>query len=156
MSRKKVSVKREVLADPRFGDRLISKFISLIMVDGKKSIAESILYGAFDKIQEKTGSDPVVVFKSAVDSVRPKVEVKSRRVGGASYQVPVEIHHNRRTALALRWLTRFARQRSGRTMVEKLASELMDAANNVGASVKKREDTHRMAEANKAFAHYRW
>lgn len=156
MSRRKVTVKREVLPDPRFGDRLISKFISLLMSDGKRSTAESICYGAFDQIQEKTSSDPLSVFKAAVDNVKPKVEVKSRRVGGASYQVPVEIHQNRRVTLALRWITRYARQRTGRTMQEKLASELLDASNNSGAAVKKREDTHRMADANKAFAHYRW
>lgn len=156
MPRRKVIVKREVLPDPRYGDRLITKFISLIMSDGKRSVAESICYGAFDKIKDKSGSDPLVVFKSAVENVKPKVEVKSRRVGGASYQVPVEIHYNRRTTLALRWLTRFAAQRAGRSMRDKLAAELLDASKNAGAAVKKREDTHRMAEANKAFAHYRW
>ncbi|NOY84493.1 MAG: 30S ribosomal protein S7 [Nitrospirae bacterium] len=156
MSRRRITVKREILPDPRFGDRLISKFISLLMRGGKRSIAESICYGAFDQIQEKTGSDPLTVFKAAVDNVKPRVEVKSRRVGGASYQVPVEIHQNRRVTLALRWLTRYARQRSGRTMRDKLAGELLDASTNAGAAVKKREDTHRMADANKAFAHYRW
>ncbi len=156
MSRRSVTIKREVLPDPRFGDRLISKFISLLMRGGKRSIAESICYGAFDQIQEKTGSDPLTVFKAAVDNVKPRVEVKSRRVGGASYQVPVEIHQNRRVTLALRWITRYARQRSGRTMRDKLAGELLDASTNAGAAVKKREDTHRMADANKAFAHYRW
>lgn len=156
MSRRRITVKREVLPDPRFGDRLISKFISLLMRGGKRSIAESICYSAFDQIQEKTGSDPLTVFKTAVDNVKPRVEVKSRRVGGASYQVPVEIHQNRRVTLALRWITRYARQRSGRTMQDKLAGELLDASSNAGAAVKKREDTHRMADANKAFAHYRW
>lgn len=156
MSRRKVTVKRKVLPDPKYGDRLVTKFISLIMLDGKRSIAESICYGAFDRIQSKINSDPLAVFKSAVDNVKPKVEVKSRRVGGASYQVPVEIHYNRRTTLALRWITRSAGQRTGRSMKEKLAAELLDASNNTGAAVKKREDTHRMAEANKAFAHYRW
>jgi len=156
MSRRRVTAKREVLPDPRFGDRLISKLISLLMLKGKRSLAESICYGAFDKIEEKTGSDPLSVFKNALDNVKPRVEVKSRRVGGASYQIPIEVHQNRRTTLALRWITRFARQRAGRSMKEKLAAELMDAANGAGASVKKREDTHRMAEANKAFAHYRW
>ncbi len=156
MSRRRVTVKREILPDPRFGDRLISKFISLLMRGGKRSIAESICYDAFDQIQEKTGSDPLTVFKTAVDNVKPRVEVKSRRVGGASYQVPVEIHQNRRVTLALRWLTRYARQRSGRTMRDKLAGELLDASTNAGGAVKKREDTHRMADANKAFAHYRW
>ncbi len=156
MSRRRVTIKREVLTDPRFGDRTISKFISMLMKDGKRSLAESICYGAFDRIQEKTGSEPLSVFKSAIENVKPRVEVKSRRVGGASYQVPVEIHHNRRMTLALRWITRFARQRSGKTMIDRLAGELMDASNKSGASVKKREDTHRMADANKAFAHYRW
>ena len=156
MSRRKVTVKREVLPDHRFGDRIISKFISLLMKDGKRSTAESICYGAFDQIQEKTGSDPLTVFKSALDNVRPRVEVKSRRVGGASYQVPVEIHQNRRMTLSLRWIAHYARQRAGKSMKEKLAGELLDASNNSGAAVKKREDTHRMAEANKAFAHYRW
>ncbi len=156
MSRRRVTVKREILPDPRFGDRLISKFISLLMRGGKRSIAESICYDAFDQIQAKTGSDPLTVFKTAVDNVKPRVEVKSRRVGGASYQVPVEIHQNRRVTLALRWLTHYARQRSGRTMRDKLAGELLDASTNAGAAVKKREDTHRMADANKAFAHYRW
>ncbi len=156
MSRRKVTVKRETFPDPRFGDRIISKFISLLMQGGKRSTAEAVCYGAFDQIQEKTGSDPLSVFKNAVDNVKPRVEVKSRRVGGASYQVPVEIHQNRRMTLALRWITRYARQRNGRSMKEKLAGELMDAANSTGSAVKKREDTHRMAEANKAFAHYRW
>jgi len=156
MSRRKVTVKRETLPDPKYGDRLVSKFISLIMLDGKRSLAESICYGAFERIQEKGNADPLSVFKTAVDNVKPKVEVKSRRVGGASYQVPVEIHYNRRTTLALRWITRSAGQRAGKSMKEKLAGELLDASNNTGGAVKKREDTHRMAEANKAFAHYRW
>ena len=156
MSRRRVVVKREVLPDPRYGDRLVSKFISLLMVQGKRSLAERICYRAFERIEEKSGSDPLTVFKNAVDNVKPRVEVKSRRVGGASYQIPIEVHQNRRMTLALRWITRYARERSGKSMQEKLAAELMDAANNTGASVKKREDTHRMAEANKAFAHYRW
>lgn len=156
MPRRKVAVKREVLPDPQFGDRLVSKFISLVMKQGKRSIAESICYDAFDLIKQKSGSDPLKVFKSAVDNVKPMVEVKSRRVGGASYQVPVEIRPNRRTTLALRWITLYATQRSGKSMEEKLAAELMDASNNTGGAVKKREDTHKMAEANKAFAHYRW
>lgn len=156
MPRKKVIVKREVLPDPLFGDRLISKFIGLVMKEGKRSVAESICYGAFDLIKKKSGSDPMKVFKNAVDNVKPMVEVKSRRVGGASYQVPVEIRPNRRMTLALRWITLYSRQRSGRSMKEKLAAELLDASNNTGGAVKKREDTHRMAEANKAFAHYRW
>ncbi|MFQ5587888.1 MAG: 30S ribosomal protein S7 [Nitrospiria bacterium] len=156
MSRRRVTIKREVLPDSRFGDRVISKFISLLMKDGKRGTAESVCYGAFEQVREKTGSDPLTVFKGAVDNVKPRVEVKSRRVGGASYQVPVEIHQNRRMSLALRWITRYARLRNGKSMQEKLAGELMDAANNTGAAVKKREDTHRMADANKAFAHYRW
>ena len=156
MPRRKVVVKREVLADPQFGDRLVSKFIGLIMKQGKRSIAESICYNAFDLIKQKSGSDPLKTFKSAIDNVKPMVEVKSRRVGGASYQVPVEIRPNRRLTLALRWITLYAKQRSGKSMVEKLAAELMDASNNTGGAIKKKEDTHKMAEANKAFAHYRW
>ncbi|HLG21586.1 MAG TPA: 30S ribosomal protein S7 [Candidatus Manganitrophaceae bacterium] len=156
MPRRKVAVKREVLPDPQFGDRLISKFIGLIMRKGKRSLAESICYDAFDLIKQKSGADPLKVFKNAVENVKPMVEVKSRRVGGASYQVPVEIRPNRRTTLALRWITLYAKQRSGKSMEEKLAGELMDASNNTGGAVKKKEDTHKMAEANKAFAHYRW
>ncbi|HZR45512.1 MAG TPA: 30S ribosomal protein S7 [Candidatus Manganitrophaceae bacterium] len=156
MPRRKVAVKREVLPDPQYGDRLISKFISLIMRKGKRSIAEMICYQAFDVIKQKSGNDPLKVFKNAVENAKPMVEVKSRRVGGASYQVPVEIRPNRRTTLALRWITTNAQNRSGKSMEEKLAAELMDASNNTGGAVKKKEDTHKMAEANKAFAHYRW
>jgi small subunit ribosomal protein S7 len=156
MPRRKVAVKREVLPDPQYGDRLISKFISLIMRKGKRSIAEMICYEAFDVIKQKSGNDPLKVFKNAVENAKPMVEVKSRRVGGASYQVPVEIRPNRRTTLALRWITTNAQNRSGKSMEEKLAAELMDASNNTGGAVKKKEDTHKMAEANKAFAHYRW
>jgi small subunit ribosomal protein S7 len=156
MPRRKVAVKREVLPDPQYGDRLISKFISLIMRQGKRSIAEMICYQAFDVIKQKSGNDPLKVFKNAVENAKPMVEVKSRRVGGASYQVPVEIRPNRRTTLALRWITTNAQNRSGKSMEEKLAAELMDASNNTGGAVKKKEDTHKMAEANKAFAHYRW
>ena len=156
MPRRKVVVKREVLPDPQYGDRLISKFISLIMRQGKRSIAEMICYEAFDVIKQKSGNDPLKVFKNAVENAKPMVEVKSRRVGGASYQVPVEIRPNRRTTLALRWITTHAQNRSGKSMEEKLAAELMDASNNTGGAVKKKEDTHKMAEANKAFAHYRW
>ncbi len=156
MPRRKVVVKREVLPDPQYGDRLISKFISLIMRQGKRSIAEMICYEAFDVIKQKSGNDPLKVFKNAVENAKPMVEVKSRRVGGASYQVPVEIRPNRRTTLALRWITTNAQNRSGKSMEEKLAAELMDASNNTGGAVKKKEDTHKMAEANKAFAHYRW
>jgi small subunit ribosomal protein S7 len=134
----------------------VSKFINVMMYGGKKSTAERVCYGAFDVIQEKTGNDPLKVFRSALDNVKPIVEVKSRRVGGASYQVPVEIRPVRRMSLALRWISEYSKARGGKSMAEKLAGELLDAANNTGASVKKREDTHRMAEANKAFAHYRW
>ncbi len=149
-------VQRETLPDTKYGDRLVGKFISTLMSKGKKSTAERIAYGAFDAIEKKTNGDPMKVFRAAVDNVKPVVEVKSRRVGGASYQVPVEIRPTRRLSLALRWIAEFARSRSGKSMVEKLAAELMDASNNTGAAVKKREDVHRMAEANKAFAHYRW
>jgi len=135
---------------------LVGKFISILMSCGKKSNAERVCYGAFDLIQQKTGNDPIKIFRSAIDNVKPVVEVKSRRVGGASYQVPVEIRPSRRLSLALRWISEYARERGGKSMPEKLAGELLDAANNTGASVKKREDMHRMAEANKAFAHYRW
>jgi small subunit ribosomal protein S7 len=145
-----------VQADARYHDKLVSKFINVLMAKGKKSTAERMCYGAFDLVQEKTGGDPLKVFRAAVDNVRPVVEVKSRRVGGASYQVPVEIRPVRRMALALRWIAEYSKARGGKSMREKLAGELLDAANNTGASVKKREDVHRMAEANKAFAHYRW
>ena len=149
-------IQREVAPDARFRDKQVSRFINVLMSKGKKSTAERVCYGAFDVIQQKTGGDPLKVFKAAVENVRPVVEVKSRRVGGASYQVPVEIRPSRRISLAMRWITESAKARGGTTMGEKLAGELMDAANNAGASVKKREDVHRMAEANKAFAHYRW
>ena len=135
---------------------MVAKFVNVLMTRGKKSTAERVCYGAFDRIQDKTGNDPLRVFRSALDNVKPVVEVKSRRVGGASYQVPVEVRPSRRLSLAMRWISGYAKSRSGKSMVEKLAGELLDAANNTGASVKKREDTHRMAEANKAFAHYRW
>jgi small subunit ribosomal protein S7 len=156
MSRKKVAVKREILSDPKFNNRLVAKFVNAIMKKGKKSLAESVCYRAFDLIKEKTGNDPLKVFKTAVENAKPVVEVKSRRVGGASYQVPVDIRPGRRVALALRWLTSYARGREGKMMWQKLASEIMDAANNTGGAVKKKEDVHRMAEANKAFAHFRW
>ena len=156
MPRSRFLDQREVLPDVRYRDKLVGKFISTLMSDGKKSTAERICYGAFDAIQEKTGGDPLKVFKTAIDNVKPVVEVKSRRVGGASYQVPVEIRPARRVSLALRWLAEYSPSRGGKSMREKLASELLDASNNTGASVKKREDVHRMAEANKAFAHYRW
>jgi small subunit ribosomal protein S7 len=156
MPRSRFLDQREVLPDVRYRDKLVGKFINTLMSDGKKSTAERICYGAFDVIQGKTGGDPLKVFKAAIDNVKPIVEVKSRRVGGASYQVPVEIRPARRVSLALRWLSEYSRTRGGKSMREKLAAELLDASNNTGASVKKREDVHRMAEANKAFAHYRW
>lgn len=156
MPRKKVIIKRELQPDLKYSDKLINRFINVIMRKGKKTTAESICYGALDIIKEKTGNDPLKVFKAALDNIKPLVEVKSRRVGGASYQVPVDIRPTRRVALALRWLTQYAKQRSGKSMKEKLAGELLDAVNNTGGAVKKKEDTHRMAEANKAFAHFRW
>jgi small subunit ribosomal protein S7 len=156
MPRRRVAEKRDILPDPKYNSKLVSKFINVMLEDGKKSIAEKIFYGAFDIIKEKTGQDPLKVFKTAIENVKPVVEVKPRRVGGATYQVPVEIRPQRRTALALRWIIKYARERSEKTMKERLAGELLDAFNNTGASIKKREDTHRMAEANKAFAHYRW
>jgi len=156
MPRSRFLDQREVLPDVRYRDKLVGKFINMLMAGGKKSTTERICYGAFDVIQEKTGGDPLKVFKSAIDNVKPIVEVKSRRVGGASYQVPVEIRPSRRVSLALRWLSQSAKTRGGKSMREKLAAELLDASNNTGAAVKKREDVHRMAEANKAFAHYRW
>ncbi len=156
MSRRHAAQKREVLPDPKFGDLVIAKFMNGLMKDGKKSVAEKIVYGAFDIIEKKTGNDPVALFHEAIDNVKPQVEVRSRRVGGATYQVPVEVRTERRQALAIRWLVDFSRGRSERTMMERLAAELMDAASSRGGSIKKREDTHKMAEANKAFAHYRW
>jgi small subunit ribosomal protein S7 len=156
MPRHQIFGQREVQADARYHDKLVTKFINVLMSSGKKSTAERVCYGAFDLVQEKTGGDPLKVFKAAVDNVKPVVEVKSRRVGGASYQVPVEIRPVRRMALALRWIAEYSKARGGKSMRERLAGELLDAANNTGASVKKREDVHRMAEANKAFAHYRW
>jgi len=156
MPRRREVPKREILPDPKYNNKLVGKFMNCLMFGGKKSTAERIIYGAFDIIKDKTQNDPLKVFKTAIDNVKPSVEVKSRRVGGASYQVPVDVRPNRRMALAFRWLIGFSRKRGEKTMREKLASELMDAANNTGATVKKKEDTHRMAEANKAFAHYRW
>lgn len=156
MPRRKVVNKREILPDPVYNSKLVSKFINAIMKDGKKSVAQKICYGAFDIIRQKTGEDPLKLFKTAVENVKPSVEVKSRRVGGATYQVPVDVRPQRRIALAFRWIIGFAQKRSEKTMKEKLAGELMDAANKTGASIKKREDTHKMAEANRAFAHYRW
>ena len=156
MPRRGNVAKIEILPDPVYNSVVLTKFINQIMLDGKKGTAEGIVYGAFDIIKEKTGQDPMEVFNTAMKNVMPMLEVKARRVGGANYQVPVEVRADRKQALAIRWLVGFARKRSGYSMQEKLAGELMDAANNTGAAVKKREDTHRMAEANKAFAHYRW
>ncbi|RYE31010.1 MAG: 30S ribosomal protein S7 [Hyphomicrobiales bacterium] len=156
MSRRHSAEKREVIPDPKFGDIIVTKFMNSVMYEGKKSTAERIVYGAFDIIEAKTKSEPLGVFKSALENVAPAIEVRSRRVGGATYQVPVEVRTERRQALAIRWLITAARGRNDKTMVERLSSELMDAANNRGNAVKKREDTHRMAEANRAFSHYRW
>ncbi len=148
--------KREVLPDPKYGSRLVTKFINIMMLRGKKSVAERIMYEALASVEERTKQEALKMFKTALDNVKPAVEVKSRRVGGSTYQVPVEVRPERRTSLAMRWLIGAARRRPERSMPEKLAAELLDAANNRGAAVKKREDTHKMAEANKAFAHYRW
>lgn len=156
MSRRHRAVKREVLPDPKFGDLVVAKFMNCLMIDGKKSAAERIVYGAFDQMQSKAGQDPLGMFHEALSKVKPAIEVRSRRVGGATYQVPVEVRNERGQALAIRWLISAARGRSENTMVERLSGELLDAANGRGTSVKKREDTHRMAEANRAFSHYRW
>ena len=156
MSRRHSAEKREVIPDPKFGDIVVTKFMNSVMYEGKKSTAERIVYGAFDIIEAKTKSEPLGVFKSALENVAPAIEVRSRRVGGATYQVPVDVRPERRQALAIRWLIAAARGRNDKTMVERLSAELMDAANNRGNAVKKREDTHRMAEANRAFSHYRW
>ncbi|MGE4274031.1 MAG: 30S ribosomal protein S7 [Desulfitobacterium sp.] len=156
MPRKGYIAKREILPDPIYKNRTLTKFVNQIMLDGKKGTAESICYNAFDIIQEKTGKDPIEVFETALKNVMPVLEVKARRVGGANYQVPIEVRTDRRQTLGLRWLVAYARKRSEKTMEEKIAGELMDAANNTGGSIKKKEDTHKMAEANKAFAHFRW
>ncbi|HXQ64927.1 MAG TPA: 30S ribosomal protein S7 [Alphaproteobacteria bacterium] len=156
MSRRRRAEKREVLPDPKFGDRVLSKFMNSLMYEGKKSVAEGVVYSALETIEKKTGQDPIKVFREALDNVRPAIEVRSRRVGGATYQVPVEVRQERSQALAIRWLIGAARARSEYTMIERLSNELLDAANNRGSAVKKREDTHRMAEANRAFSHYRW
>lgn len=156
MPRKQVVIKRESLPDPKYNSKLVAKFINMLMRKGKKSTAEAICYGALERIQAKTSGDPLAIFKKAVENLKPAVEVKSRRVGGASYQVPVEVKQPRRLSLAYRWLRTYAIQRPEKSMVDKLAGEILDASNNTGAAVKKREDVHRMAEANKAFAHYRW
>jgi small subunit ribosomal protein S7 len=156
MSRRHRAVKREINPDAKFGDRVVAKFMNSLMVDGKKSAAERILYGAFDSIEGRAKQDPLQVFHEALTNVKPTLEVRSRRVGGATYQVPVEVRTERSQALAIRWLITASRARAENTMVERLSGELLDAANNRGGSVKKREDTHRMAEANRAFSHYRW
>lgn len=156
MARRKVAPVREILPDPRFGSKIVAKFISRMMLDGKKSISTRMLYGAMDIIIAKGNEKPLEVFMKALDNVKPMVEVKSRRVGGSTYQVPVEVGEKRRDALAMRWIILAARSRSGKSLSEKLAGELMDAANSAGTAFKKKEDTHRMAEANKAFSHYRW
>jgi small subunit ribosomal protein S7 len=156
MPRRREVEKRKILPDPKFQDRIVAKFVNNLMREGKKSTGERIIYGAFDQVEQKLKDDPLKIFKKALDNVKPSVEVKSRRVGGATYQVPVEVRQDRRTALAMRWLIDYSKSRGEKTMVEKLAGEIMDAASNRGNAVKKREDTHKMAEANKAFAHYRW
>jgi len=156
MPRRRVVEKREILPDPIYNSKLLSKFINCLMRHGKKSVAQKICYGALDIIKEKTGEDPLKVFRHAVENVKPVLEVKSRRVGGATYQVPVDIRPQRQIALAFRWIISYAKNRNEKTMKEKLAGELLDAANNTGAAIKKKEDTHKMAEANRAFAHYRW
>jgi small subunit ribosomal protein S7 len=156
MPRRGLIARREVPSDPLYNSGLVTKFINCMMTGGKRSTSQRIMYGAMNVVQQKTSEDPLKVFKKAVDNVRPSLEVKSRRVGGSNYQVPVEVNPARRTSLALRWIISFARKRPERTMVQKLANELMDAANMRGGAVKKKEDTHKMAEANKAFAHYRW
>ena len=156
MSRRHRADKREINPDPKFGDLVVSKFMNNLMYEGKKSVAESIVYGALDKIQTKAKQDPLQVFHDALNNVAPAIEVRSRRVGGATYQVPVEVRIERRQALAIRWIITAARGRNENTMVDRLSGELLDAANNRGTAVKKREDTHKMAEANRAFSHYRW
>jgi small subunit ribosomal protein S7 len=156
MSRRHRAEKREILPDPKFGDLVVAKFTNSVMFEGKKSAAEAIVYGALEKMQQKTGQDPVRLFHDALGHVKPAIEVRSRRVGGATYQVPVEVRPERSQALAIRWLIGTARGRSESTMVDRLSAELLDAANNRGGAVKKREDAHRMAEANRAFSHYRW
>lgn len=156
MPRKGPVPRRDVLVDPVYGSKMVTRLINKVMLDGKRGVSQRIVYNAFETIREKTGKDPVEVFETALKNIMPVLEVKARRVGGANYQVPIEVRPERRSTLGLRWLVNYSRQRHEKTMEEKLASEIMDAANNAGASVKKREDTHKMAEANKAFAHYRW
>ena len=156
MSRRRRPEKREILPDPKFGDQVLSKFMNNLMLDGKKSVAESIVYGALETVESKAKSDPIALFHDALNNVKPQVEVRSRRVGGATYQVPVEVRPSRRQAVGIRWLISAARDRNEKTMTERLSAELLDASNNRGNAVKKREDTHKMAEANRAFSHYRW
>ena len=154
--RKRRAEKRDVLADPIYESKVVTRLINTIMKDGKKGTAEKILYGAFDTVKERTGNDPIEVFEKAMENIKPALEVKSRRVGGSNLQVPIEVNDERSQALALRWLVQYARLRNGKSMAENLANEIIDASNGIGGAVKKREDTHKMAEANKAFAHYRW
>lgn len=156
MPRRREVPKREILPDPKYGDQLVTQFVNCMMLEGKKSTAESILYGTLETLESKTGEDAVKVFRKSIENVRPVVEVRSRRVGGATFQVPVEVRQDRRTALALRWVINAARARNEKTMQERLTAELLDASNNRGSAVRKKEEVHRMAEANKAFAHYRW
>ncbi len=156
MPRRREVPKRKIIPDPKYHDRMVAKFMNNLMYRGKKSLSERIFYGAMDIVESRTHEDPLKMFKKAMENVKPVLEVKARRVGGATYQVPVEIRSSRRTALAMRWLINYARARGEKTMMERLAAEVVDAANNRGSSIKKREDTHKMAEANKAFAHYRW
>ena len=154
--RKRRAVKRDILPDPIYKSKVVAKLINTIMLDGKKGTAQTIVYGAFDQVKNKTGKDPLEVFNEAMENIKPQLEVKARRVGGSNYQVPVEVTPARGLALGLRWLTKYSRERGGKGMADNLANEIIDASNGTGAAVKKREDTHRMAEANKAFAHYRW
>lgn len=156
MSRRNGAVRREVAPDFVYNNRLVTQLINKVMLDGKKSVAERIVYGAFDLVAEKTGGDPIATFRKAMDNIRPTLETKAKRVGGATYQVPMEVNSRRATAVGLRWLVKFSRERKEKTMIERLANEILDASNGVGASVKKREDTYKMAEANRAFSHYRW
>ena len=156
MSRRHRAQKRDVLPDPKFGDLVVTKFMNYVMYEGKKAVAENIVYGAFAIVEEKTGGDPLAVFKKAMDNVRPTLEVKPKRVGGATYQVPMEVNSRRATTLAIRWIVDFSRKRKEHTMKQRLAAEIMDAAENTGASVKKREDLYKMAESNRAFSHYRF
>ena len=156
MSRRRRPEKREILPDPKFGDIVLSKFMNSVMLDGKKSVAEGIVYGALESVETRLKREPIGVFHDALNNVKPGIEVRSRRVGGATYQVPVEVRADRSTTLALRWLVSFSRQRREKTMIERLANEILDASNGLGASVKRREDTHKMAEANRAFSHFKW